>query len=162
MKKLFFILLLLISFSSAAEPLIDLDQINTSQPFPSISMDEDANITLDGGFVTGLSTDMYISPMTFGAVGDGVTDDTEALKDTIDFANDSGYRVFLPMMTFRTTEPLNLSSGVVIEGQRGSYSFQSATTNGSCILYDGSDCAINITDPDGGYIYIKLRCGILL
>lgn len=158
MKKLFFILLLLISFSSAAEPLIDLDQINTSQPFPSISMDEDANITLDGGFVTGLSTDMYISPMTFGAVGDGVTDDTEALKDTIDFANDSGYRVFLPMMTFRTTEPLNLSSGVVIEGQRGSYSFQSATTNGSCILYDGSDCAINITDPDGGYIYkVTLR-----
>lgn len=44
-------LALLVSSCSAAG--IRPDQLNNSLPFPSILMDEDANITLDGGFILG-------------------------------------------------------------------------------------------------------------
>jgi len=43
------VILFLVCAADAAQPKISLDRINTSQPFPSILMDEDANITLDGG-----------------------------------------------------------------------------------------------------------------
>lgn len=140
--------------------LIALINLAGGADYGPINMREGANITLDGGFITGQSTDMYVSPMTFGAVGDGVTDDIEALNDTVVYARSHNLTVLLPMRTFYTTQPLNLTTGDTILGLRGSYAIpqNGFNINGSCLFYDGSDCAINITDPDGDYIYkVTLR-----
>ena len=42
----------------------------------------------------------YVIPQQFGAVGDGVTDDTTAIKNCIDYAIDNNYTVFLPEGTY--------------------------------------------------------------
>lgn len=38
----------------------------------------------------------HINVKTFGAVGDGITDDTIAIQNTIDFARDNGFIVYIP------------------------------------------------------------------
>ena len=56
MKKLLVsiaIVLFLACASDAAQPKISPDRINTSLPFPSITMSDGANITLDGGYISG-------------------------------------------------------------------------------------------------------------
>lgn len=45
----------------------------------------------------------YVIPQQFGASGDGVTDDTQALKDCIDYAMANGFAVRLPMGTYIVT-----------------------------------------------------------
>ena len=45
------VILFLVCAADAAQPKISLDRINTSQAFSSITMDADANITLDGGYI---------------------------------------------------------------------------------------------------------------
>lgn len=53
-----------------------------------------------------------VSVKDFGAVGDGVADDMNAIKDALD----EGVPVYLPKGTYRITEPLYLDSGSVIFG----------------------------------------------
>ncbi len=151
MKKLILTLCLLLLFCGCTDAAtkIDLDRLSWSQTLPI-----GENITFNGGFVTRMSTDMYISPMTFGAKGDGVTDDTMSLQTSIDYAFDRGYIVGLPYKTFRTTDELSIPSGTTIKGQRGRQCWQQGSIgNGSFIFYDGDGIALNITNPDGGYTY---------
>jgi len=56
MKKLLVsiaVVLFLACVADAAQPKISPDRINTSLPFPSITMSDGANITLDGGYISG-------------------------------------------------------------------------------------------------------------
>jgi len=56
----------------------------------------------------------------FGAVGDGKTDDTRALKKAIEAASaNGGGIVFVPDGEYRITEELNLSKGVELRGNSG-------------------------------------------
>jgi len=84
MKKLILMLCMLLLLCSCVDGAtkIGLDRLNWSQSLPS-----GENITLDGGFINGMSTDMYISPMTFGTTGDGLTDDAEAIQNASDAAH---------------------------------------------------------------------------
>ena len=64
----------------------------------------------------------------FGAVGDGVTDDTAAIQAAIDYAKSiNGCTVFLPAGTFAVTSTLYLTdaSGVKLVGQGGGFSADS-------------------------------------
>lgn len=66
------------------------------------------------GQLEGLSTDLgylknYVTPQMFGAVGDGITDDTEALKNA--FA--SGSNVYIPEGTYIVNEPLYVNVNVM-------------------------------------------------
>lgn len=63
------------------------DQINNSLPFSSILMDEDANITLSGGFLKNFQFDGISNPMAYGAVPDDGIEDTQYLQDCL---NNSG------------------------------------------------------------------------
>ena len=54
----------------------------------------------------------------FGAVGDGVADDTAAIQAAINFAsaNDLGAEVFFQQGTYRTTSVINITGAVTIRG----------------------------------------------
>lgn len=53
-----------------------------------------------------------VTPQLFGAVGDGVVDDTEALQDAIDYVKTNGLELHIPPGTYRTG-PLNTYGGTV-------------------------------------------------
>jgi hypothetical protein len=56
----------------------------------------------------------------FGAVGDGVNDDTKAVQDAIDNAVETGrYVVFMPPGVYRIKNRISLKSHVVLKGIRG-------------------------------------------
>jgi hypothetical protein len=59
-----------------------------------------------------------VSVLQFGAVGDGVTDDTAAIQAAIDFAsaNNLGAEVFFPPGVYRTTSVINITASVTIRG----------------------------------------------
>lgn len=93
MKKLLVsiaVVLFLGCAADAAQPKISPDRINTSQPFPSILMDEDANITLDGGFINKLQGSGMWNPVAYGAIPDDGIDDAEAIQDAMDAASNAG------------------------------------------------------------------------
>lgn len=50
----------------------------------------------------------YVTPQMFGAKGDGVTDDTDAIQDAIDYAFDNGFNVYMPSGTYIISKPLLL------------------------------------------------------
>ena len=79
----------------------------------------------------------------FGAVGDGVTDDTAAIQAAIDYAKSiNGCTVFLPAGTFAVTSTLYLTdaSGVKLVGQGGGFSADSTPEErpSTAIKYIGS------------------------
>ena len=89
----------------------------------------------------------------FGIVGDGITDDTDALQRSIDEA-DSAYNtpggggtVILPKGVFLTTSPLIIPAGITVTGQGYgpsplAISFKEG--GGSVIAYCGTDYAVKI------------------
>jgi hypothetical protein len=85
----------------------------------------------------------------FGAVGDGTTDDTLALKAAIASAvsSSSGGIVVLGPGVFYITSPLVLPGGVHIQGQGYGSSPLAAKfdAGSSTIAYCGSDYAIRVT-----------------
>lgn len=52
----------------------------------------------------------------FGAVGDGVADDTLKIQAAIDAVGGAGGMVFVPRGVYKTTATLKLDSGVIIQG----------------------------------------------
>ena len=57
----------------------------------------------------------YISVKNFGAKGDGVTDDTKAIQDTINFANENKLKVLIDEGIYKISK-LNVYNATVIEG----------------------------------------------
>jgi len=55
----------------------------------------------------------WISVKEFGAKGDGVSDDTNAIEATINFAANNNYAVFLPNGRYRFTRTLNFTCSVI-------------------------------------------------
>lgn len=56
-----------------------------------------------------------LSVKDFGAKGDGIADDTAAIQAAIDSGAD---RVFLPLGKYRVTAPIQLRTGLLVEGQK--------------------------------------------
>lgn len=101
MKRLFLLALAIAIVITAANaaytgPKIRPDEINTSLPFSSILMDEDANITLDGGEIKNFQADGIVNVKAYGAVGDGSTDDTSAISAAQTAAEASSRKIYLP------------------------------------------------------------------
>lgn len=71
---------------------------------------------LQGGFqdVFDAVADLHVTPQMFGAIGDGVADDTEAVKKAIDYADSKARgdgwksvpKIYFPEGTYLVTEPL--------------------------------------------------------
>lgn len=54
----------------------------------------------------------YVTPQMFGAIGDGITDDTDAIKAAIL----SGQPIFIPAGTYRLTDKISISDNTAIIG----------------------------------------------
>ena len=133
---------------------IEPSQLNYSLPFSSLFMDDKANITGTGGFLTKFSNDFYVIPEFFGAVGDNTTDDTAAIQDTINYAYLHNVAVlFGPRIYVHTG--LQLYPGSNLVGVSGDDVWQ---TSGyaSALRYVGNGVAINCSNSTGGYNY-KIR-----
>jgi len=86
----------------------------------------------------------------FGATGDGATDDTGAIQDTVDAVPVDGGGVYLPPGTYKITAPVELRKGITVLGSNQA---------GTEILNDNDDDALvaygdarNITIAD---MYIR-------
>jgi len=73
-----------------------------------------------------------ISVKDFGAVGDGVADDTTAIQACINYCNTNGLTVYLPAGSYKITDSLVLYTGAKLHGE----SFRSVEITGT--LYNKS------------------------
>ena len=88
---------------------------------------------------------IHVTPQMFGAAGDGVVDDTEAIQAAID----SGKPVLIPSGVYRLTSPLEIKrDNVTIQSSAGSIEYY-----GVRFVFDGCD-GIHV---HGGYRYITIR-----
>ena len=127
----------------------------------SIEYDPPFTGAVTSGYTVADKLSQTVSVKDFGAVGDGVTDDTAAIQDAID-AFPNGVTIYFPRGTYRVTAQIVvntkvslLGDGIASENGTGS-TFRGAT----CILRDftGSDatvamngdcCTIDNIDVDG-------------
>lgn len=80
-----------------------------------------------------------VSVKDFGAVGDGVTDDTAAIQAAIDFAKDAGrMEVLLPPGTYLIAQTISIYTGTILRGAGVNVTFLKAA--------DGSNCGVLETD----------------
>ena len=78
-------------------------------------------IVLDNGNVAELITNGVVNVKQFGAKGDGVTDDTTAVKNAVA----SGYNLFLPNGTYLVNDTINLTerTGFSLVGEDRNHTF---------------------------------------
>ena len=84
---------------------------------------------------------------SYGAVGDGSTDDTQAFKDAI-AACENGHAIYIPDGTYRLTDTLNLTKSIALRGESrlGTTLNFDHTKNGIFIgAYTGSSGEIDLT-----------------
>lgn len=106
----------------------------------------------------------FVTPTMFGAVGDGITDDTVALQATLDYAADNGSRVFIPKGTYIFSDRLFVRSSMIIYGEgpdKTTLHFVGGRTKATTSHYDEtwweeSDSAICIQHSDVSFEDLKL------
>jgi parallel beta-helix repeat protein len=118
-------------------------------------------VTYQPPFTGGVATTVQgklaqtISVKDFGAVGDGVTDDTTAIQAAIDYAAPIGASVFIPAGTYKITA-LTLPQqhgGIEIYGEafNSMYNMENAIYRGSVLV--STQATGNIISCDGGVFY---------
>jgi len=86
----------------------------------------------------------------FGAVGDGVADDTEALQQAIDSRQD----IYIPKGTYRFTETLHIKKDTRLAGFGGGWKASGQST----LLYDGAAGGTALSAIKGGYFQMRRIC----
>jgi len=74
---------------------------------PGLEIAEGENITLAGGWINDASMSIGAIPETYGAVGDGITDDTNALKWAI---QNNSKTILIPGHEYKVSAPINPAS----------------------------------------------------
>lgn len=98
----------------------------------------------------------YVTPQMFGAIGDGVADDTEAVQKAIDFFKGKAGDLFFPQGQYKITEPLTIKSNIRLYGatsaKYGRYNSDIPTT---VLFYDGGDVIESFInyDRDGSNVF---------
>jgi len=91
------------------------------------------------------------TPSDFGAVGNGVADDTAAVQAAIDFAIANNLELQLRAATYRCTAVLNVVLGnnktFSMTGVRSSQGFD--LSHGTVFLFDGAAGGIYVSTPNG-------------
>ena len=90
-----------------------------------------------------------VTPYDFGAVGDGIVDDTSALQSAIDYMDDIAGQLFIPPGVYRTTSPLNITRPISIVGvYPAAYEGVIGTRgNGSWFHFDHTGIGLDIDGP---------------
>lgn len=120
---------------------------NKSWPYKYIpgssALDDSVTIIRAGDRRYSLVTDKY-TPELFMAVGDGVADDTEAIKKLIRYCTTNRFGIDINKGVFRITSPLTITSAM-LGSQRGIYiQGAGASYTDSRFLYTGSGYCLNI------------------
>lgn len=143
MKFIIYVLvfLLTVSCTDAIRP----DQINNSLPYQSITMDEDANITLDGGWLKGfwsggevrtcsyagviVSLSPWFIPMDIGVAGPG-GNDYRVMQAALDYIDNSNYTTTWALhgKVFYPDADLRVPSGIEILGHNATIMADSTNT----------------------------------
>jgi len=129
----------------------------------AVAADADIGRTkIAGTALTAQSTGIF-SVKDFGAVGDGVTDDTAAIQaalDAVSTTTSQGGTVWIPQGTYRTTAPLTIESENVFIRGTGHRKWSSSMATGadativpSTILTDHSGPCITLSahEVNGGF-----------
>lgn len=114
--------------------------------FPEGSGADACGVTYDPPFTGGVTypvcekLEQTVSVRDFGAVGDGVVDDTAALQAAFAYCSSSHNPLYFPPGTYTTTTQLNVTSGFQIIGaDQGSNQFAATQPIYPCsILWTGS------------------------
>lgn len=101
-----------------------------------INMGQGANITIDGGCVLGASTEGMVNVKGFGAVGDGVTNDTDAILAAYT-ATPVGGKLYFPVGFYKYVGNINMS--------KSSTSLVGDSVMGSILYNYGDETGINMT-----------------
>lgn len=99
---------------------------------------------------------LYITPQMFGAIGDGIADDTEAVQKAIDYYIGKAGDLFFPFGQYRITEPLIIKSNVHMFGATSAkYGRHNSDIPTTVLFYDGSEVIDSFIryDRDGSYVY---------
>jgi|WetSurMetagenome_2_1015567.scaffolds.fasta_scaffold00403_5 hypothetical protein len=106
------------------------------------------------GQVTGnheLKTREMLNAMDFGAKGDGITDDTEAIQRAMDKAALSNGAVFIPEGNYLCSE-LKVPQGIGIHGLPA-WSYRKGMGTVLTLKGEGSKSLINLTGAFGAYLF---------
>lgn len=104
--------------------------------------------------VSGVPTVINIKDATYGAKGDGTTDDTTAIQGAITAAATSGGAVFFPAGTY-IVQPLTLPPGIVLQGVNSQAYYNATATlpnvnTLSCLKLKAGSTSPLISPNDGG------------
>lgn len=92
----------------------------------------------------------YITPKMFGAVGDGIADDTAALQEAITHAEETTGLLYIPSGDYRITGTLYIRKSVRIVGDKGCINYKSTYLRH---YGDGDISAIFVGSEDGSYVH---------
>ncbi len=87
-----------------------------------------------------------VSPQDFGAIGDGIADDTAAVQAAVTAAAPKGI-VFFPQGIYKVTSPISITSGINLRGV-GTESIWKAATLGSVVKVMGDIIGFNVVCDD--------------
>jgi len=93
----------------------------------------------------------YVNPKDFGAIGDGISDDTEAIREAIKVASETSGVVYFSYGTYRT-DVIYLPMEVTLKADPT----WALKTNGRTILVpakDDQECVIDVSNALGSTIY---------
>ena len=101
---------------------------------------------IDAGLTTDDINDSYVpgNVLRYGAVGDGVTDDTTAIQDAIDVMTVNGGEVLIPQGAYITTGYLKLKDNVYLVGKGYGSRIHNTATSGFAKVVIASG---NVGDP---------------
>lgn len=97
----------------------------------------------------------------FGAKGDGVADDTNAIQQSLNALAAKGGSVYMPTGIYRITGTIQLKNGVSLSGE---YTQNNSVLLDTVIKYEGTGAAIQCytADPDAGVGYAATYSNIIL
>jgi hypothetical protein len=103
----------------------------------------------------------FVSVAYFGAVGDGATDDTDAIQAAIDYASPEGLNVFIPAGNYKikndgTARGVNIKSNVSVYGTGDKSELSAFSDNTSGFVIGASRTGITEVVKDFGLINVKV------
>lgn len=100
--------------------IVDSRKPQSGSPYPTLK----ARLDSEHGSLAAQLADIAINVRAYGATGDGVTDDTESVKQAINAARNNGIKaVFIPSGTYRITEKITVNFPIKIIGNGKQKSF---------------------------------------
>lgn len=97
----------------------------------------------------------YVTPQVFGAKGDGVTDDTEAIQAAMDYCQLNRTKLVIPSKKYIITKPL-------LYRNLGFYNYEIEGQGGNVIIELTTLAKTGITEPDAFGVDVNVNAAIVV